>query len=142
MPSENFHNREFISKSEEETISLARDIGKKFRGDEVVLLEGELGAGKTIFVKGLSEGLGMKNSEEVNSPSFTILNIYQGRFWIFHFDLYRIEEDFEPEISDFLNKGVVIIEWADKLKGKFKGIHIKIEILNENTRKIVIFQDI
>ncbi len=138
MPLEDFHNKTFISNSEEETLSIAKDLGKKLQGKELILLEGELGAGKTLFVKGLAEGAGIENPDEVNSPSFTILNIYYGRFPVYHFDLYRIEEEPEIEITDFIGEGVVVIEWSDKLKRKLNGIHIKIEILDNTKRKIQI----
>lgn len=136
MPLEDFYNKTFITESEEETLAIARDLGKELRGKEVILLEGELGAGKTLFVKGLAEGAGVDDPEEVNSPSFTILNIYNGNFPIYHFDFYRVERDHEIELTDFLGEGVVVIEWADKIKKELKGIHIKIEILEENKRKI------
>lgn len=138
MPLEDFYNKTFISNSEEETLSIAKDLGRELEGRELILLEGELGAGKTFFVKGLAEGAGIENPDEVNSPSFTILNIYYGRFPFYHFDLYRVEEEPEIEITDFIGEGLVVIEWADKLKRKLKGIHIKIEILNETKRKIQI----
>ncbi len=138
MPLEDFCNKTFISNSEEETLSIAKKMGEELKGNEIILLEGELGAGKTIFVKGLAEGAGVENSDEVNSPSFTILNIYNGKFPIYHFDFYRVEEDPEIEFTDFIGEGVIVIEWADRLKRKLRGIRIKIEILNDTMRKISI----
>lgn len=138
MPLEDFYNKTFFSESEEETLSLAREIGKELKGKEIILLEGELGAGKTLFVKGLAEGAGVDDPDEVSSPSFTILNIYYGRFPIYHFDFYRVEDDPETELTDFLGEGVVVVEWADRLRRELNGIHIKIEILDENRRKIYI----
>lgn len=138
MPLEDFYNKTFISNSEEETLSIAKNMGRELQGRELILLEGELGAGKTFFVKGLAEGIGVDNPDEVNSPSFTILNIYCGKFPLYHFDLYRVEDEPEIEITDFIGEGVVAIEWADKLKRRLKGIHIKIEIFNETRRKIQI----
>ena len=138
MPLEDFYNKNFLSNSEEETLSIAKSLGRELKGKEIILLEGELGAGKTLFIKGLAEGVGVENPDEVNSPSFTILNIYQGKFPIYHFDLYRVEEDPDIEISDFIGEGVVVIEWADRLKEKLEGISIKIEIINETKRKIQI----
>ncbi len=141
MPLEDFCNKTYITHSDRETFLIARNLGKKLEGKEIILLEGELGAGKTLFAKGLAEGMGVTDADEVNSPSFTFLNIYRGRFPIFHFDLYRAEDDIELELTDFLGEGALIIEWADKLKEKLKGIHVKIDILEENSRKIQITCD-
>lgn len=138
MPLEDFYNRTFITESEEETFAIARELGKELRGEEIILLEGELGAGKTLFVKGLAVGAGVEDPDEVNSPSFTILNIYHGKFPIYHFDFYRVEENPEIELSDFIGEGLIVIEWADRLRMKLKGIHVKIDILNETKRKIAI----
>jgi tRNA threonylcarbamoyladenosine biosynthesis protein TsaE len=138
MPLEDFYNKNFLSNSEEETLSIAKSFGRELEGREIILLEGELGAGKTIFVKGLAEGAGVENPDEVNSPSFTILNIYHGKFPIYHFDLYRVEDDPEIEISDFIGEGVVVIEWADRLRERLEGISIKIEIIDETKRRIKI----
>ncbi|MCP2605052.1 tRNA (adenosine(37)-N6)-threonylcarbamoyltransferase complex ATPase subunit type 1 TsaE, partial [Candidatus Aminicenantes bacterium AH-873-B07] len=79
---------EIITKSEEETFLLAKKIGQELKGKEVILLIGELGAGKTIFVKGIASGAGVEDITEVCSPSYTILNVYEGKFPIYHFDLY------------------------------------------------------
>ncbi len=84
--------------SEEETFRLARGDGLGFNGTEVVLLVGELGAGKTVFAKGLASGAGVMDVNGVSSPSFTLVNIYQGRHRVFHIDLYRLER--EAEIVD------------------------------------------
>lgn len=138
MPLEDFCNRTFITESEEETFAIARELGKELRGEEIILLEGELGAGKTLFVKGLAVGAGVEDPDEVNSPSFTILNIYHGKFPIYHFDFYRVEENPEIELSDFIGEGLIVIEWADRLRMKLKGIHVKIDILNETKREIAI----
>lgn len=138
MPLEDFYNKTFISESEEDTIAIAKNIGKELKGKEIILLEGELGAGKTLFVKGLAEGAGVDDPDEINSPSFTILNIYYGKFPIYHFDFYRVEDDPEIELLDFMGEGVVVIEWADRLGNRVKGVLVKIEILDESKRKIQI----
>jgi tRNA threonylcarbamoyladenosine biosynthesis protein TsaE len=104
--------------SEEETFLLAKKMARGFTGKEVVLLSGELGAGKTIFAKGLASGLGLGDVGQVTSPSYTILNVYQARFPIFHFDLYRLETDAEIQDlgwEDYLDRGVIVVEWGEKI---------------------------
>lgn len=115
--------RTVISYSEEETFLLAKKTAKQFKGKEVVLLIGELGAGKTIFAKGIAAGLGVKDIGQVSSPSYTILNIYQAKFAIFHFDLYRLEtneEILDLGWEDYLDRGVVVVEWGEKIRFDLK----------------------
>jgi len=131
------------TRSEKETYLLAKSLSENFRGNEVVFLIGELGAGKTVFAKGLAFGLGLKNTHQVCSPSYTLVNIYKAKFPIFHIDLYRLEK--ESEIldlgwEDFLEKGVIIIEWAEKLKSDINAIKVNIEISGNEQRKIRINQ--
>ncbi|MFQ5722588.1 MAG: tRNA (adenosine(37)-N6)-threonylcarbamoyltransferase complex ATPase subunit type 1 TsaE, partial [Candidatus Aminicenantales bacterium] len=76
--------KEYITNSERETFLLAKKLAANFRGSEVVLLEGELGSGKTIFAKGIAAGLGLKDVNQVCSPSYTLVNIYQAKYPIFH----------------------------------------------------------
>ena len=115
--------------SEEETLELARELARDFRGDEVILLSGELGAGKTIFAKGIAAGLGMKNWSQVCSPSFTIMNIYEARYPIYHFDLYRLEKKadiLDLGWEDYLDRGIVIVEWGERVPFGLKAIRINI----------------
>jgi tRNA threonylcarbamoyladenosine biosynthesis protein TsaE len=110
--------RVVITHSEGETFQLAKNMARKFKGKEVVLLSGELGAGKTIFAKGIAAGLGMKKHHLVCSPSFTILNIYEARFQIYHFDLYRLEKAadiLDLGWEDYLDSGVVLVEWGERI---------------------------
>lgn len=109
---------EFITHSPEETFELARRIGERLEGGEIFLLSGELGAGKTVFAKGLAAGLDIDPSD-VTSPTFTLINAHEGRLRFYHIDLYRLdsaghrnlglEEIFEDE------KAVTVIEWAERL---------------------------
>jgi tRNA threonylcarbamoyladenosine biosynthesis protein TsaE len=120
-----------VTHSELETFHLAEKLGRDFRGNEIVLLTGELGAGKTVFAKGLASGLGVKDISQVCSPSYTLINIYQGKYPLYHLDLYRLRED--AEISDlgwedFLGEAVVIVEWAEKIKFPLDGIRVTIEV--------------
>lgn len=103
-----------------ETFTLGKQVGEQLRGGEILLLDGPLGAGKTVFVKGLASALNL-DPEKVTSPSFTLVNPYAGRLPLFHIDLYRLDEgaaaanavDLEELLSDA--HGVVVIEWATRL---------------------------
>lgn len=130
-----------ITHSERETFLLAKKLAGSFKGNEVVLLEGELGAGKTIFAKGLAAGLGLRDYHQVCSPSYTLINIYQAKYPIFHIDLYRLGK--ESEIMDlgweeYLGQGVIIVEWAEKMKFALNAIHVSLEIKEKDWRKITI----
>lgn len=108
----------FISHSEEETIAIARNLAESWKGKEIAFLYGELGAGKTVFARGLAAGLGVKDINEVCSPSFTLVNIYYGRFPIYHVDLFRLdrrEEIIDLGWEDWIGEGVIIVEWAEKI---------------------------
>ena len=121
--------------SPEETFALGRKIGENASPGDVYALVGDLGVGKTVFTQGVAEGLGI--DEAVNSPTFTILQVYEGgRLPFYHFDVYRItdvEEMEEIGYEDyFYGNGVCFVEWADLIE----------EILPECCRKIVIFKDL
>ena len=109
---------EFITHSVEETIALTKSIGEQLKGGEVLLLKGDLGAGKTVFAKGLAAGLGI-DPAEVTSPTFTLINVHEGRLRFYHIDLYRLEIGAHQalgleEIFDDKN-AVTAIEWAERL---------------------------
>ncbi len=130
-----------VSRSEKETLALARDLARDFRGGEVVLLVGELGAGKTIFAKGIARGLGLKDLRQVCSPSFTILNIYQARLLVFHFDLYRLEREsdiLELGWEDYLDRGVVVVEWGERVPFELDAIRVFIAKEEGDERRITI----
>jgi tRNA threonylcarbamoyladenosine biosynthesis protein TsaE len=111
---------EWQSRDVAETFALGKQIGAQLSGGEILLLDGPLGAGKTVFVKGLASGLGI-DPEEVTSPSFTLVNPYVGRLLLFHIDLYRLDVgaaaanavDLEELLTD--ESAVVVIEWAERL---------------------------
>ncbi len=111
---------EFITRSAEETFALAYNIGELLDEAAVFLLQGDLGAGKTVFAKGIGAGLEI-DPAEVNSPTFTIINQHDGRMRMYHLDLYRIEgaanEVRALGLEEMLEdpKGVIVIEWPERL---------------------------
>ena len=129
------------TRSEAETFELARSLASGFEGTEVVLLFGDLGAGKTVFAKGLAAGAGVADIDRVSSPSFTLVNVYEGRRRVFHIDLYRLER--EADIldlgwEDYVGRGVVIVEWAEKLPFDLDGIAVRIETTGDDERRITV----
>ena len=111
---------EWLSAEPEETFSLGERVGKQLAGGEILLLRGALGAGKTIFVKGIAAALGI-DRENVTSPSFTLVNPYQGRLTLYHIDLYRLDSGASAahavDLDELLTneKAVIVIEWAERL---------------------------
>src|SRR5213593_3250525 len=115
--------RTIVTSSEAETAAIGRDLAPQLSAGSVVLLFGDLGAGKTAFVRGLAEGLGIK-SEEVSSPTFTIMQEYRGgRLPLYHVDLYRLDDPREIDdlgLDEIAEEGVLAIEWAEKLDARLK----------------------
>jgi tRNA threonylcarbamoyladenosine biosynthesis protein TsaE len=132
---------EFLTRDEEETKKLGKNLASILKEGDVISLSGELGSGKTVFVKGLAEGL--KAEEEVTSPSFVLLNIYPGRIKLYHFDLYRItaEEFWETVGGDFFYEdGVVVLEWGEKVEKLLPSASLKVKFERgekEKERKII-----
>jgi len=130
---------EYRTTSEKETFLLAEKLAGNFEGKEVVFLFGELGSGKTVFAKGIASGLALEDVHQVCSPSYTLVNIYKAKYIIFHIDLYRLgknSEILDLGWEDYLDQGVIIVEWAEKLKFDLDAIHVKIDITNNNLRTI------
>jgi len=133
-----------ITKSPKETQKLAYKLGKSLKKGDVVGLVGELGAGKTCFVGGLMDALGISDKYRASSPTFILINEYKGKFPIYHFDMYRlnnITETYDLGIEEyFFGEGVSIVEWADRIEELLPEncIRINMEILGVNERKIVI----
>jgi tRNA threonylcarbamoyladenosine biosynthesis protein TsaE len=129
-----------VSRSEEETAAAGRDLATTLRPGDVLLLSGNLGAGKTAFVRGLAEGLGL-DPEVVSSPTFTIVHEYRGgRLVLYHADLYRLEKAATEDIGleeMGVKDGVLAIEWPDRLTHALPGARgVRIDIVDENTRRI------
>jgi tRNA threonylcarbamoyladenosine biosynthesis protein TsaE len=131
-----------LSNSEQETFNFAKKLAESMPLPAHVLLYGDLGAGKTIFAKGLADGFGIADVDEVSSPTFTLINQYAGRAKIYHIDLYRIETGALDglgleEIFDEPN-AAVIIEWADRL-GSFEtpgAVRVFLSYVDDRSRKI------
>jgi tRNA threonylcarbamoyladenosine biosynthesis protein TsaE len=125
-------SRKFLSKSPEETMQIGMDLAQSLPVPGVVLLRGSLGCGKTTLTRGIAQGLGLSDPSLVNSPSFTLVNVYPGACPIYHVDLYRLDgarDLYSIGIDDFLGKeGVSIIEWSERLLFPLKGaVEIEIE---------------
>ena len=131
-----------VTRSEDDTADVARELAAALRAGDVILLSGNLGAGKTAFVRGLASGLGI-DPEDVSSPTFTLVHEYRGgRLTLYHADLYRLEriatEDIGLEEMGVAD-GVLAIEWPDRLAHAMPGAReVQIEIVDENTRRITV----
>ena len=133
---------EFITHSPDETLALARSIGERLTGGEIFLLQGELGAGKTMFAKGLAAGLGI-DPADVTSPSFTLVNVHEGRLRFYHVDLYRLESDSRLELGleEIFEdeKGVTVVEWAERLSFvPARGTGVDLFYVSDSERRVII----
>jgi tRNA threonylcarbamoyladenosine biosynthesis protein TsaE len=133
-----------LSKSPEETERAGRKIGRSLQVPSVVLLRGSLGAGKTTLTRGIAQGLGLDDPSLVNSPSFTVVNIYNGNCPIYHVDLYRLngERDLSTiGLDDFMGwEGVTIVEWSERLTNQVIGATVvEIEDAGDDRRILHVF---
>ena len=131
---------EYITNSEKETLDIAYDLASKIEGNKVICLNGELGAGKTVFVRGFCSFFGIN---EISSPTFTLVNEYDGTKSVFHFDVYRLADEDEFYAiggEEYFEKGICIIEWSDVIKDAIPkdAIDVRIEKLDDNVRKIIV----
>ena len=132
----------FLSSSPEQTFKLGENIGKCLHGDEIFLLSGDLGAGKTLLTKGIASAIGI-DPKEVVSPSFTLMNRFEGKFLLFHIDLYRLGDTINgiiPEMEDYIGDGVMIIEWAQYLDISYyrlkNAVAVQFQITTGDDREI------
>jgi tRNA threonylcarbamoyladenosine biosynthesis protein TsaE len=131
-----------LTASEEETQAVARELSATLRAGDVLLISGDLGAGKTVFVRGLAEGLGI-DPREVSSPTFTIVHEYRGHgLTLYHADLYRLERAATDALGleeIGVKDGVLAIEWPDRLSHELPGARlIRLEVVNDSSRRITI----
>ena len=130
------------TESETETSSAGKSLVSTLKPGGVVALYGDLGAGKTAFVRGMAEGLGL--DARVSSPTFTIVNEYLGPVPLFHFDMYRLssaDELFEIGWEDYLTRGgICAVEWSENVSGAFPDdtVRVNIEKLDDTRRRITI----
>jgi len=135
--------REFTTKSPEETIALGRELASLLTPPKLMMLRGDLGAGKTTLVKGIAEGFNAASQENVTSPTFTLIHEYRGpSATLYHIDLYRVDTQRELEtlgLDDLMSEhSVLLIEWGEKFE-RFQNerdVEIVLERVSENERRI------
>ena len=133
---------QFLSHSTQETEAIGEELAQKLCGGDVLAFTGSLGMGKTAFTRGLARGLGCRG--RVTSPTFTIVNEYEGRTPLFHFDMYRLgsaDELFDIGWEDYVNRGsVCAVEWSENVEDAFYGDEVvgRFEKLGPTTRRITI----
>jgi tRNA threonylcarbamoyladenosine biosynthesis protein TsaE len=129
-----------LSTSERETFEIGEQIGRQLKRGDVVSLHGELGAGKTVLVKGIAKGIGCQDT--INSPSFVYVHEHKAKIPIFHIDLYRTngtQDILALGIHEFLDsKGICLIEWAERAQGLLpaNAIDIDVRVVDRDTREI------
>jgi len=140
--------KEFFTHSAEETTELGRRLAAGLRPPKLVVLRGELGAGKTTLIKGIAEGFHAASQENVTSPTFTLIHEYRGPgVNVYHVDLYRVDTQRELDtlgLDDLFDEtSVVLIEWGEKFARflRERDVEITIERLGENDRKIKVATD-
>lgn len=131
---------EIISKSADETFEVGKALGAGARRGDIFALSGELGCGKTVIAKGIARGMGIQ--DDITSPTFTLLEIYEGPLPLYHFDLYRIEDAQELDNLFFEEywegDGVSVIEWAERAHDRLPAytITVTLEYIDETSRRI------
>jgi len=133
--------QKFISKSPEETIDFGEHLARSLKEGDIVCFFGDLGSGKTTFIKGIAKGLKIGPSK-VNSPTFVLMNVYQGRLPLFHFDLYRlgdIEGISSIGTDEFLyGDGISVVEWADRLGPLMPDEYLRVDLNHKKADERVI----
>ncbi len=135
---------EFVTASPEETEALGAWLAPQLSIPSVVLLRGTLGTGKTTLARGIAAGLGLEDTALVNSPSFTLVNVYQARCPIYHVDLYRLEGErdiYSTGLDEFFGKdGITIVEWSERLPFPVESaLTVELEDAGNDSRNIRIF---
>ncbi len=137
----------YESSSYDDTQAIAKEIADTLTGGEFIAMYGDLGAGKTAFVQGVAKALGIHN--HVTSPTFTIVNEYEGRLPLYHFDVYRIadpDEMYEIGYDEYVDSdGVCIVEWAELIEDLFPPKYFKVTILKDEDKSLdyrkIIFEE-
>ena len=126
-----WYNNNMHTKNEDELIALGQELGSLLEKNDVLILTGELGAGKTTLTKGLAKGLGIH--QMIKSPTYTIVREYEGRLPLYHLDVYRIGDDPDSiDLDDFLfGEGVTVIEWGELLETSLPAGYLKVELLKD-----------
>ena len=130
-----------ITASSAETESLGKKIATILSGNETIALFGDLGAGKTAFTRGLCEGLGV--TDRVSSPTFAIVNAYNGKYPVYHFDMYRItdaDDLFSTGYYDYIGNGVIVIEWSENIESELESDAIRIRIQKNDDENKRLFE--
>lgn len=134
--------REWVTSSAEESVSIGREIARQLRAPALVFLTGDLGAGKTTLTKGIISGLGAAREEDVTSPTFTLVHVFHNHLTVYHVDLYRITSLRDLEtlgLEDVFEKpAIVVVEWAEKfaLHSDWPVVRIHLEHAGEDKRRI------
>lgn len=133
--------QKFLTKSTQETEELAERLSHILKGNEVIAMFGGLGAGKTAFTRGLAHGLGIDDG--VSSPTFALVHEYDGKFTVYHFDMYRVttwDDLYSTGFFDYIGNGIMIIEWSENIKEFLPKDYISVTIstVSENEREITI----
>ncbi|MBR0461688.1 MAG: tRNA (adenosine(37)-N6)-threonylcarbamoyltransferase complex ATPase subunit type 1 TsaE [Erysipelotrichaceae bacterium] len=126
-----------LSRSEEETIELGYELGRKLEKGMCLALKGDLAGGKTTFTKGIGKALNVKGI--INSPTFTILKIYEGDLKLFHIDAYRLEgNEYDLGLDEYLDEGVMVVEWPEYYEDYLPKEYLEItfKYVDDNTREI------
>jgi len=135
----------FLSSSPPATFNFGKRLGQRLKAGSIVALIGELGCGKTLFTRGMCAGLGVPD-RRVNSPTFVLVNEYNGKLPVFHMDLYRlsnIQEGFEIGVLDYLTRaesGVIVVEWAEKILPLLPDTYLQVqfEVLSPMKRRLLV----
>ena len=133
--------QKFFTESYEETEEIAFRLAQTLKGTEIIAMFGGLGAGKTAFTRGLARGLGIEDG--VSSPTFALVHEYEGKFPVYHFDMYRIntfDDLYTTGFFDYMDNGVMVIEWSENIENALPDncIRVYIKVISENEREIEI----